>query len=760
MLAVLDLGPRSMLTRLVPFLGPLVSVKNLSFTKRDSFSYFEYRVGSRTFYACPAGNLLVASTSERALAGSLALKGGSGSFAARADATLLKSLSSSGQGLRFLADSRSLLSVPLSFFKQGKPLLEAMSFPRECVADIGLSNQEARLDLDLSVQSALPELRRILSDKRPRSRLDDILPAQARFMVGFNLPDIESLFDLAGALDPGLKKTLDSASQASKLALGLDLQEFLYSWAGGEAGLIQMPSSGKPVVYLSIRNEKKRAAAFKKAFSSPLLAPQEAEYSGSVLTRIAFPWFMKAIFQMTKLEFDSPYLCAQGEYLFISQDPQGLSDCLKAMREGDLASSEKALWQGWDAQGLAYSYFDSQEKPFFLSGKDPVSAALAQYGKGFIQVIPSPRGLDLSLRTLPGDSAKPVSLAGFPYDLGYDISSYMLVRFADRANPLILASGHGGASIVDPAMPEKRIDIDSGGELAFAPGSKAFWILGPGGELDLRDSSGKAVSPFPVKLPGLEAPSAAALPAGLLFYSKEGNRLLLAGLDGGVSDWGPELEDPVLARIARSGKYLAFATKGFDSKLYLCDLGGNVMAGWPQEAGGIAYGSPAVSGGMDDPRIAFITQAGELRVWDLSGSLLPGFPATPGGVYYCSPAFLREGSSDILASVNSDGTVNLTAMDGSSRGSFAASSHREKSTSLSALDIDGDGSDELFLSGSGGMVSAFRLDGSAVPGFPLPGNLDIGLADIDNDGKIDFTSASRDGSVYAVAISRNQGMNP
>jgi hypothetical protein len=756
-LAVLDLGPRSLLSRLAPAAGPLLSIKNLSFTKKSNLSYFEYQIGGRSIYASPAGNLLILSTSPQALVDAFARKGGPDSFQARTDSALLKSLARSGQGLRFLADSGSLLGAPLSAFSQGKALLAAMSFPREGLADIELSNREAKLDIALSVESSLPELAQVISGRRSRSMVREILPSSTTFMVGINLPSLESLYLLAGALEPDLKKKLESASSASKLALGMSLEELVFSWSGGEAGIMQLDSSAKPVIYVSVRDEKKRAKVFEKLFASPLVSAESLEMDGSAMTRVVFPWYVKAAFDVAKIDIEAPYLAQSSGFLLLSQDPEALSACLGSIREGALLKSSTQALDGWDEAGLLYSFFDSNDRPFFLSGRDPVSAVLAQYGQGSLQAVPVKDGIEIHLHALPSASDRPVPLAGFPAKLNADIESFAIVRFPGRPSPRIVASGPKGAFIIDPSLPAKPNRLEGSSAIAAPSSGKFFWAQADSGKVYLYDSAGVIQNPFPREFKDAASMPPLALPAGLLLYSKDENGLMLVGESGEAKAWGPALEDPVLSRPVLSGGNLAFATKGFDSRLYLCGLDGKELLGWPQEAGGISFGSPALSSGPDRPLLAYLSQAGDLSLRDMTGDMAENFPVKLEGTFYASPLFVKSSSERLIACLNEDSRVSVTDAQGAERSSFLAPENAGKDARLAAYDVDRDGFDELFVYGSGGLVSGFALDGSPLPGFPLPGNLAVGFADMDNDGAIDLVSASRDGSVYAFTVKQRGG---
>jgi len=70
------------------------------------------------------------------------------------------------------------------------------------------------------------------------------------------------------------------------------------------------------------------------------------------------------------------------------------------------------------------------------------------------------------------------------------------------------------------------------------------------------------------------------------------------------------------------------------------------------------------------------------------------------------------------------------------------------------VDLDGDGSNEIIVTGTDSLVHAFTLDGTELAGFPFQtGNWIVGspaVADIDNDGDLEIVATSRDRMIYVI----------
>jgi hypothetical protein len=70
------------------------------------------------------------------------------------------------------------------------------------------------------------------------------------------------------------------------------------------------------------------------------------------------------------------------------------------------------------------------------------------------------------------------------------------------------------------------------------------------------------------------------------------------------------------------------------------------------------------------------------------------------------------------------------------------------------VDLDGDGSNEIVVTGTDSLVHVFTLDGTELAGFPyLTGNWIVGapaVADIDNDGDLEIVATSRDRKIHVI----------
>jgi hypothetical protein len=85
---------------------------------------------------------------------------------------------------------------------------------------------------------------------------------------------------------------------------------------------------------------------------------------------------------------------------------------------------------------------------------------------------------------------------------------------------------------------------------------------------------------------------------------------------------------------------LAVLPRSFDSRLYLTDLQGGPLPGWPVALSGLASARPSSGGSdADSLRAVAITEAGELFAFSLDATPVPGFPVSLQGTFDAAPVW-------------------------------------------------------------------------------------------------------------------------
>jgi len=168
------------------------------------------------------------------------------------------------------------------------------------------------------------------------------------------------------------------------------------------------------------------------------------------------------------------------------------------------------------------------------------------------------------------------------------------------------------------------------------------------------------------------------------------------------------------------------------------------VPGWPVITDGavqLALGS--LVGGNNGLEIVAASIFGTIAAYDGSGSLLPGWP--------------RTSLSDILTA------PTLVDIDGD--GTDEVFTGTPSLSSPVAADIDGDGRPELIVTSensAGAVMSAVRSEGGLVPGFPVEASRIrlIGVGDVDGDGQMEIVAGiatALTGGDYSVALFRADG---
>jgi len=792
-LAVARLGWRSALTRLALAAGPLVvraaelaEVEGLSFTRADGPPRFVYAPpgsggkAAITLHVAGRGDLLVVASSaallERALDGSRRLVG---------QKELEEALERPAEGsIRFLARSEAWLAGLRGSKDPLALMLAALSFPDYASVDVTVTNASIAVSAAAPVRSDDADLAALVDSRSAAPAIVSLYPSSLRWASVVALGTPEALLGIAGPrLGPSFADTLAQADGALKLAFGKNLDELVFSWAGGELGALGVGEGAAPVYFLRVSDERKRKAAFDAIFGSILANEGSKAVVNEVeLTRIDLPWYLESIIAAAGARLPEPWFFVDEGFIFLSTSPEPLGELGRSIRSGELlVRTERWKRSGGAVPAAAavqvvYSLEDAV--PFFLRASGPVADALRRYGDGVATARFDGGTIKVALAARAGGGRGVTAVPGFPVQAEGRLDSAARA-LSMPGGPSRLYWIEDGDTLVEYTPADgKRLEasLDDKSSLVVEKGA-AVWAVSARGAVYRFLPGLKASEGFPVAT-GVEPSAAPAVgPEGLLLPVRNPDGIFAVDRSGGTALLAPWLEASLLSPPAVRADAMAFYPKRFDGLVHLTGLDGVELSGWPLEAPGIGYGSPFFAPSGKSNAVGFLSQSGDLVVWPQSGFVRePGAAAPdpsssaqppaprdiPGtrswmldGVFYAGAVHAPlSGSIWAVAEdgrvwrVDPDGGVSSLGADDAEAGS-GARFPRGKEARLVLRDIDGDGLEEAFIYGAGGAVGGIDHDLSPLAGFPLPGGREPAFADLDGDGRVELIAAGFDGAIRA-----------
>ncbi|MDX9897992.1 MAG: hypothetical protein RBT62_03665 [Spirochaetia bacterium] len=756
-LAVASLGYRSAALRLLPLLariapGRLAKVPGFSFEAKREPARFELLAGETTLYLERYKDLLIVSSSEELF--KKALDGRSDGV----DPALKTALKSPGSGsLRVLVDPVLALS---GIVRDGPldPLLGMMNFPALAVLDLSLADERITVSLALPAETEDPNLSALLGR---RSRTPSILSRLPESASYFSLLSAGRPGELWTALSPALGAELASsykkADDASRAAWGLGLEDLLFSWMGDEMGVYGSSLGTDPVFFSSIADEKARRIAFDTVFDSPLVSRDTSALVGKArIPRIVFPRFLRAFLSSLGIRLVEPFYLVEDGFLYASSSAELLSACVEEARAARLLVKTDDWKEG--SRGVSpessVSIFYSLDRsaPFFVRGSSGLASALRLYGRGVASIRLSNGSIRLELSAVPIKGAASLSLPGFPVAAGGRMNSDPIVgrakaapmaywTSASRIMGIDLSSGARYEAVMDEAgwvtldMSDDEIDV--------------VWAISERGTVYAFDAQLAVIEGFPL-VTGQRVSGPPAVSAGRLIVPVSSEPALMFVAKDASIRFSDTFAAKSRTRPAVSSYALAALPRSFDSELYLMDLAGSVLPGWPVLLPTIASAAPIFAGADTvEGMLTAITEAGSLLVYRPDAQAAPGFPLELVGSFDAEPVWAPGWRSFFVLSV--EGRLSRIGIDGSIIAQTDMRRGSARGGSIVAFDADGDGREELYVSGGGDALYAFSGDLYPLPGYPVPGSGSPAFIDIDADGRLDLVERGADDTIRAYA---------
>jgi len=758
--AAASLGYRSAALRLAPLAarlvpGLLAKVPGLSWVPEATPSRFELKAGEATIYAVRYRDALVVASSVELLAAAREPTGRG------VDPALAAALAEPSSGsLRFLVDPATLTAGLASGGGLAAGLLSALEFPSLAVVDLRLANERVELSVNLTSTVRDSGLAALFGR---RSRTPSILsrfPESASYFTLLAAGEPSGLWKaLSPALGDSVVSAFDTADRASKLALGLGLDALLFSWMGDELGVYGSSLGSEPVFFARIADEKARRRVFDTIFGSLLVGRDVSAMVGDTrVPRIVFPPFLRSFLEQLGVGLVEPFYLVEDGFLYVCQSAELLAAAVAETRDGRLLVKTDRWKDG--AAGVSpessASLFYSLDRsvPFFMRGNAGLASALKLYGRGVASVRLSSGSVRLELSAVPAAKGVKATLPGFPIDAGGRMGSDpVLGRTASGVPVAFWTSGQKLRGVDLSSGARYEAELDAPGWLALDHGNgrmAALWAVSDRGTVYRLDATLRPLEGFPlVTGQKVSGPCVASLGRLVVPVASE-PALMLVSADGSTR-FSSAFDSRQRSAPAVSGYALAALPRSFDSELYLMDLEGMALPGWPVPLPGIASAAPAFAGAdtAADGRALALTEAGQLLAYAIDAAASPGFPVPLEGSFDAAPVWAPGWRSVYALSV--EGTLYRVGLDGSTLGSVRVGRQSARGAAVTAYDADGDGREELYVSGGGDALYAFSGDLSLLPGYPVSGAGAPRFIDIDGDGTDDMVVRGADDTLRAYS---------
>lgn len=631
-LACVDLKGLSAASRLAPAYMKIFKpeIEGLTFEN----GIFVYQTDSSAFYVKAYKNLVIASNNFELLQKSLEANHGEYS---KKDLQVIKQ--KTDEPIQIIVNAKKLLKSVQSEGGIVKELLKVI--PEDGLSSISFKvtdddiRLQAHVPFELNADEELP-LTPVL---QKRSTTPSILSRFRENVQYYTILNAGTLEQLKNSFLPlfvnDAKFTWDKYNGLSKAALSITLDDLLFSWSGNEVVIFGIENRNDPVFAIQIKDEKQRQKVFEKFLSSILVRDNSSLIlDGIRIPRIELPAFLQDFLSIFGVSLPKPYYLIQDGFIYFTESPENLSEIHKSENKiGKISADENWAFISKDLSSeatMSLYYNLERSVPFFLKSNANLAKVLALYSIGRTDFSINDSEFVVQLSAISKRNDKSGKIAGFPFELKGKVDGELVAESDDpkaKNNALYwVENKHKLVSMEIPSTTVTEFDISDTAFICPCRGKniqpdKAIWVITGHGAVYLMNRKFEAAKDYPILLNDNISVRPAVVNNGLYICTESG-RFVYVDYDGTTRDieislMGSVKATPSVYEFKDGKKIIALYDKSFFGKV-------QVIEDWEEgrsfvfDVSGISYGSPAFLGTKNDlPKVAFITQNGNLYIWDL-----------------------------------------------------------------------------------------------------------------------------------------------
>ncbi|MBQ0051922.1 MAG: hypothetical protein KBT11_07650 [Treponema sp.] len=752
--AVLNLGVFSAVTRLSEFAAQKVSIPGLMLMTAEQMNYFQYETNGLRIYLKPVKNLLIASNSlDLLITASLAEND---SLYTNDQKKLFSE--SSGKSLRIVANGRQLAED----FTGTDELLHSMagliSPDSLSVIDLNISDSDISLKCQIPIEDEENYSNSLTPLLKKRSRTPSILSRLNEKVQYYTILNAGTLNELKDAVFPivprekNAEKTWKSAESLCKTALGMDLEDLIFSWTGSEFAAFGLENHNDPIFAVQVSDEKQRKKIFELITDSFFVKEDDSLILGGVrLPKLLLPNYLNWILSMFDLNMPSPYFLVEDGFIYFSQSPETLSQIYSDRNAGNpLVKSPN--WQqvssGQKSDASVSLFYDLEKSaPFFLRSSQAVSSVLRLYTMGRFDVRTKNSKLEFQLQACARKSGSLITVPGFPVQLGKDVEIEDF-QFVKDENLLCWVENKHVVKTMDLSdMQIRETAMNDNVHLAAAvnsAGGGAIWTVSPFGVVTLLNPKLETVANFPVMLGSHISTRATATETGL-YVPLEDEKIAFVSLKGSV-DYIEIPELSVKSPVSVLGNYATVYDKGFLGKIYNIEKTQCLNKTNPIEVDEIGLGSPVLVKNGSKVSTAFISQSGKVEVWS-NGKELKYFPVQLEGVYLLN----LQASEKYLYALSDSAVLTRISLNDGKKLSVRIPKSTARNAYLS-VQKKSSGKYEIYVNADSNVIYGFNENLELLSGFPLTGCGIPVFADINGNKSEECIALTLDKKIVAWKV--------